>query len=128
MTEPRWLTEAQVLAIHERLLAEHGGLAGIRDEGLLKSALNRPQNLFAYEKASTFDMAAAYAHGIAKNHPFLDGNKRSAFMSAYTFLARNGHQLSASEEMAVVATLELAAGKMSQQAFSTWLKQVSKNR
>ncbi len=128
MKEPRWLTEAQVLAIHERLLAEHGGLAGVRDKGLLKSALDRPQNLFAYEKPTTFDMAAAYAHGIAKNHPFLDGNKRTALASAGIFLERNGYQLTASEEKAVVATLELASGQMNQQSFSTWLKQESKKR
>lgn len=126
MKEPRWLTEAVVLAIHERLLADHGGLAGIPDQGLLESALERPQNLFAYEKPSIYALAAAYAHGIAKNHPFLDGNKRTAFMAAYTFLGRNGHQLIASEEKAVVATQELAAGNMSQQAFSIWLKMESK--
>lgn len=126
MKEPRWLSEAQVLAIHERLLAEHGGLAGIRDIGLLKSALDRPRNLFAYEKPSTFHMAAAYAHGIARNHPFLDGNKRTALMVAYTFLGRNGCQLIASEEKAVAATQELAAGNMSQPAFAAWLKQESK--
>lgn len=125
MKEPRWLTEAQVLAIHERLLAEHGGLAGVRDEGLLKSALERPRNLFAYENPSHFDMAAAYAHGIAKNHPFLDGNKRTALMAAYTFLGRNGWQLAASEEKSVVATQELASGEMTQQAYSVWLKQES---
>jgi death-on-curing protein len=128
MKEPRWLTELQVLAIHERLLAEHGGLVGIRDNGLLKSALDRPQNLFTYEKPSIFDMAAAYAHGIAKNHPFLDGNKRTALASAGIFLERNGYQLTASEETAVVATLELASGQMNQESFSTWLKQESKKR
>ena len=128
MKVPRWLSEAQILAIHERLLAEHGGLTGVRDVGLLKSALDRPQNLFAYEKPSTFDLAAAYAFGIARNHPFIDGNKRTALMAAYTFLGRNGYQLIASEENAVLTTLSLAAGELTQEAFSAWLKQESKKR
>ncbi len=126
MKQLRWLSEAQVMAIQERLLAEHGGLAGVRDAGLLRSALDRPQNLFSYEKPSLFDKAAAYAFGIAKNHPFLDGNKRTALMAAYTFLGKNGHRLSASEGSAVIATQELASGEMNQEAFSAWLKQESK--
>ena len=128
MKVPRWLSEAQILAIHERLLAEHGGLVGVRDVGLLKSALDRPQNLFAYKKPSTFDLAAAYAFGIARNHPFIDGNKRTALMAAYTFLGRNGYHLIASEENAVLTTLSLAAGELTQEAFSAWLKQESKKR
>jgi death-on-curing protein len=123
--EPRWLTEEQILAIHERLLSEHGGLAGVRDQGLLESALDRPRNLFAYKDASIYDIAGAYAHGIVKNHPFLDGNKRTAFIAAYVFLAMQGRQLIASEEKAVTAMLALAAGEMTQQAFSKWLEQES---
>lgn len=126
MKEPRWLGPVAILAIHERLLAEHGGMAGVRDPGLLQSALDRPQNAFAYEKPTVFDLAAAYAHGIAKNHPFIDGNKRTAFMAAYTFLAMNGFQLVASEANAVTAVLELASGGMTQEAFAVWLRQESK--
>lgn len=125
MKQPRWLSEAEILAIHERLLAEHGGLAGIRDIGLLRSAIDRPKNLFAYEKPSSFDLAAICAHGIAKNHPFNDGNKRTALMAAYTFLGKNGQQLTAPEENAVVATRALATGEMDPSEFSAWLKQES---
>jgi death-on-curing protein len=114
-----------LLAIHERLLAEHGGLAGIRDAGLLASAMGRPQNILASEKPSLFDFAAAYAHGIAKNHPCNDGNKRTALMAAYIFLGKNSYQLVASEEKAVLATLALASGGMNQQIFSMWLKEES---
>ncbi len=128
MKEPRWLAEAEILAIHERLLADHGGLAGVRDEGLLKSALDRPRNLFAYEKPSIFDLAAAYAYGIAKNHPFLDGNKRTALAAAGIFLELNGYELIATEIQAVTVTLALAAGELDQQAFSAWLRQESRPR
>jgi len=128
MKEPRWLAEAEILAIHERLLAEHGGLAGVRDEGLLKSALDRPRKLFAYEKPSVFDLAAAYAYGIAKNHPFLDGNKRTALAAAGIFLELNGHELIATEAQAVSVTLALAASELDQQAFSAWLRQESRPR
>jgi death-on-curing protein len=92
MKEPRWLSKGELLAVHERLLAEHGGLAGIRDAGLLSSAMGRPKNILAYEKSSLFDLAAAYAHGIAKNHAFNDGNKRTALMAPYIFLGKNGYQ------------------------------------
>lgn len=125
MREPKWLTENQILAIHDRLLAEHGGLGGVRDMGLLRSALGRPENLLLYEKPTIFDLAAAYAHGLAKNHPFHDGNKRTALMAAYTFLGRNGHELTATEESAVIATRDLAAGKLDQKAYAAWLKKES---
>ena len=85
MKEPRWISLEVILAVQDELLARFGGLAGLRDEGLLESALNRPQHLFAYETPSLFDLAAAYALGIVKNHPFLDGNKRAGFMAAYIF-------------------------------------------
>lgn len=125
MKEPRWLEESAILAIHERLLAEHGGLAGIREPGLLKSALDRPKNLFSYEKPSFFDLAAAYGFGIARNHPFLDGNKRTALAAAGIFLELNGYRLEANEQDAVGATLALAAGEMTQEEFSMWLKRES---
>jgi death-on-curing protein len=125
VNEPRWLTIQQILAIHDRLISDHGGLAGVRDAGLLESALMRPRNTFAYESSSLFDLAAAYAHGIAKNHPFHDGNKRAALMSAYIFLGRNGYRLNATEEKAVIAVQMLASGELDQAGFAAWLKRES---
>ena len=121
MSEPFWLTREAVLAIQGELLARFGGLAGIRDEGLLDSALNRPLHLFHYGEPSLFDLAAAYAEGIVKNRPFLDGNKRAGFMAAYTFLGINGQQLEAPEEEAVLQTLALAADAIGATEFSAWL-------
>ena len=121
MSEPFWLTREAVLAIQGMLLARFGGLGGIRDEGLLDSALNRPLHLFHYGEPSLFELAAAYAEGIVKNHPFLDGNKRAGFMAAYTFLGLNGQQLQAPEEEAVLQTLALAADAIGAAEFSGWL-------
>ena len=90
MKEPRWLDRAECLAIHDLMLAQYGGLGGVRDESLLESALAKPRNRFAYEHASTAELVASYAAGIVHNHPFLDGNKRTGFMLAATFLELNG--------------------------------------
>ena len=122
MKEPIWISTEVILAVQEELLARFGGLAGLRDEGLLDSALNRPQHLFFYEKVTLFDLAAAYALGIVKNHPFLDGNKRIGFMAAYIFLGANGQNLTAPEEEVVLRTLALAAGEIDQAAYAIWLK------
>ena len=122
MNDPRWISAEVVLAVQEELLARFGGLAGLRDEGLLDSALNRPQHLFAYEETTLFDLAAAYALGIVKNHPFLDGNKRIGFMTAYIFLGANGYNLTAPEEEVILKTLALAAGEIDQVAYAGWLK------
>jgi len=122
MSEPVWLNHEVILAIQRELLARFGGLDGIRDEGLLDSALNRPLQLFNYGEPSLFELAASYAEGIVKNHPFLDGNKRAGFMAAYTFLAANGQQLGAPEEEAVLQTLALAAGEIAAKEFSEWLE------
>lgn len=122
MKEPFWLTREIVLAIQGQLLARFGGLDGLRDGGLLDSALGRPAQLFHYETPNLFDLAATYAHGIMKNHPFLDGNKRAGFMAAYTFLAINGLRLEAPEEEAVLQTLALAAGELGAEGFSAWLE------
>jgi death-on-curing protein len=122
MNEPHWLNQEIILAIHTQLLARFGGLEGLRDEGLLESALARPNQMISFGAPSLFDMAAAYAHGIAKNHPFLDGNKRAAFMAAYTFLGINGFRLDAPEEQAVLQTHALAAGEIDANEFSAWLK------
>lgn len=104
------------------MLERFGGLEGMRDEGLLESALNRPRHLFAYEKPSLFEMAAAYAAGIVKNHPFLDGNKRSGFIAAALFLEVNGLSFQAPEEEAVERTLALAAGAIGEADYAAWLE------
>ena len=121
MKEPRWLTAAAIYGIHEELIAEHGGSSGVRDQGLLESALARPQNLLAYGDPSLAEMAAAYAFGIVRNHPFVDGNKRTALMAAYVFLGLNGQRLVAPEAEAVVMTREMASGACGEAEYATWL-------
>jgi death-on-curing protein len=108
------------------MLSEYGGITGVRDEHLLDSALARPQQLFAYGKPNMADMAAAYAAGIVKNLPFLDGNKRTGFMLGAGFLERNGFEFHATEAEAALRILALAAGKMSEKAYAAWLKANSK--
>ena len=125
MTEPVWVTEEDCLSFHDKLLARFGGASGVRDKGLLLSALARPQHVFAYETPSLFDLAAAYAHGIVKNHPFIDGNKRSGFLAATLFLESNGIRFKGDERDAVIQTLALAAGESTLQDFSAWLQRVS---
>lgn len=124
MSEPIWITEQAVLAIQEDLLARFGGLAGIRDDGLLKSALHRPMQMFNYGEPSLFEMAAAYTFGIVRNHPFIDGNKRAAFMSAYVFLGANGFEIDATEEDVVIHTVALAAGDIDEAGYAKWLSRV----
>ena len=126
MEEPVWVSEEDCLSFHDKLLARFGGASGVRDRGLLASALARPLHLFAYEKPTMCDMAAAYAHGIVKNHPFVDGNKRSGLLAATLFLEANGIRFSATEEDAVVQTLALAAGAITAEDFAAWLKRVSR--
>jgi death-on-curing protein len=120
--EPIWLQKSALLAIHKRLLAEHGGAEGVRDENLLESALARPQHLLAYGDPDIFALAAAYASGIAKNHPFVDGNKRTAFMAAYVFLLRNSWEFHAPEADVVVMMNQLAASQRAEEEFAAWLK------
>jgi death on curing protein len=120
--EPVWVTREAVLAIQARLLAQFGGLPGLRDEGLLDSALSRPMHLRNYGDPDIFDMAASYALGIVKNHPFLDGNKRAGFMTAYTFLGANRAEFSAPEEEVVLQTLALAAGELTESDYAAWLR------
>lgn len=126
MKEPVWVRRDVVLAYHERLLAEHGGSAGLRDAGLFESALGRPENLFAYGKPTLFDLAASYAFGLVKNHPFIDGNKRIGFGTATLFLELNDRHFGATEVDVVLRTLALAAGEMSEAAYAEWLKANSK--
>ena len=119
-----WLENALVLAIHDRQLAEHGGSAGVRDEGLLESALARGQQLHAYGNPAPdlADLAAALAYGLARNHPFLDGNKRTAHVAYRTFLALNGAEPVATDEEKYVAMLALAEGKLGERDFAAWLR------
>jgi len=127
MREPVWLALQAVQILHRESLEEHGGLDGVRDEGLLESALLRPQNLFRYEGEKDLGrLAAAYAFGIARNHPFNDGNKRAAFVSAVLFLHLNGRTFNASQVEATEAILRLAAGATSEQEFATWLRKNSR--
>jgi len=122
MKAPVWVRRDVVLAVQEMLLAEHGGAAGIRDEGMLDSALGRPENLFAYGKPTVFELAAAYAFGLAKNHPFIDGNKRIGFATSIIFLELNGYVFTATEVDAVLKTLALAASEMTESAYAVWIK------
>jgi len=125
VAEPIWITTRLALAIHDRQLAEHGGITGLRDENLLDSALARPRNLLAYssEPPPLSQLAAAYTFGIAKNHPFLDGNKRTATVVCETFLNLNGYHLTADDQMLCVTILQLAAGNLSEDELAAWLKQ-----
>jgi death on curing protein len=120
--EPVWIERRAVIAIQESLLAEHGGSEGIRDEGLLDSALARPRQLFSYEQRDLPYLAATYVGGIIRNHPFLDGNKRTAFMTGYVFLSRNGLHLKASEAEAARIVLDLAASILRESGFAAWLR------
>ena len=124
MTIPgwRWIKENSVLAIHDEQIAEHGGLAGVRDLPLLQSALARPQNLEAYGNPDIADLAAAYAVGIARNHAFLDGNKRTAWVVAETFLLKNGYELIANDRDGVMTMLAVADGTMSEPELAIWLR------
>ena len=123
MKEPRWVLRETVLALHEQLLAEFGGLHGIRDEGLFDSALVRPRQQFAYDER---DLAAAYAFGLVRNHPFIDGNKRIGFSVAVLFLELNGLEFTATEVDAVLQTLALAAGALDEKGYAAWLRQNSR--
>ena len=117
-----WIEESVVWAIHEAQLAEHGGSVGVRDAGLLVSAMGRPINLAAYGTPDVAACAAAYGYGIARNHPFIDGNKRTAFVCTELFLALNGYALVASDVDCVMIMLAVAAGEMDETEFAAWLR------
>lgn len=125
MHELVWISERVVVAIHRRQLAEHGGLEGIRDEGLLQSALSRPKNLLAYSQSSPdlASLAAAYAYGIVQNHPFVDGNKRTAYVVMRTFLKLNGYDIQASDEEKYQIWIDLAAGKLVEEELASWIRE-----
>ena len=122
MSEPDWLAIEVIVAIHDEQLAIHGGLAGTRDAALLESALDRPKNKWAYENAELPDLAAAYGYGIAKNHPFVDGNKRTSLLAIYTFLGINGVDFIVPEADAAAMIFALAAGEVSEESLARWIR------
>lgn len=124
MSEPIWILDEAVTAIHRRQIAEHGGIDGIRDAALLESALSKPLNLYHYAspKPSLAQLAASYAYGIARNHAFLDGNKRTAFVICRLFLKLNGKNLSASSAEKYQAFIKLAAGELTEEKLANWIE------
>jgi death-on-curing protein len=122
VNEPVWLLDAAVLIAHEISLANYGGAEGIRDSHLLASALARPKNLFVYEKPDLYELAAAYTLGIVKNHPFVNGNKRTGFLAGAAFLELNGEILGASEPEATRMILGVASGAVNEQQLADWYR------
>jgi death-on-curing protein len=120
--EPIWITYEQAIAIHARQLRRFGGAPGLRDEGMLRSALERPINKWTYEQSPLAELAAAYAFGLAKNHAFVDGNKRIAFMAMMVFLAKNGVRFSPDQAQATKIILSLAAGEVSEESLARWIR------
>ena len=123
MSEWKWVTAAAALAAHREQLAEHGGGDGIRDPGLFESAMARPQNLAAYDEPDVAALAASYAYGLARNHPFIDGNKRTAAVVCEGFLVKNGYALTVSNAQLVPIFLGLAAGELSEDELAGWLRE-----
>lgn len=117
-----WLDNAVLMAVHDEQLVEHGGISGIRDEGMFLSAMSRAQNLAAYGAPDFAELAAAYGVGIAKNHPFLDGNKRTAFVAVELFLILNGYALKAPDVDCIITMLAVAAGEMDEASFANWIR------
>jgi len=126
VTEPVWLDREDALGIHDMLLAQHGRLAGVRDNELRESALARPRNHHAYGETSMHVLSAMYAAGVIRNHPFVDGNKRTGFMLAAMFLELNGWELTASEESVVMKTFGLASGDIWEEEYAAWLEEDSR--
>jgi death on curing protein len=122
VNEPLWLTRAIVEALHADQIREHGGRHGLRDAGLLESALARPHAVFSYEDPDLARLAAKYGFGLAKNHPFLDGNKRIAFVTTNVFLIVNGYEIEAPEPEVVNIILKVADGRMKVSAFAAWIR------
>ncbi len=125
--EPIWIPDELVHAIHRSQIARHGGLDGVRDHSLLSSALDKPKNQFHYGNGDMIQLAASYAYGISRNHPFLDGNKRTALVVCFVFLEMNGHHITASLEECYLTFLKLGAGELTEDALAEWLKAHSNN-
>ena len=129
MKRLRWLTAKAVLAIHEELIVRYGGVSGLRDDGLLESAVARPQNLVAYgQKISVASLSAAYAWGLLRNHPFVDGNKRTALAAMVVFLELNGWELGCSEAEETAMVLRAAAGEVTERAWTEWVRRNAKKK
>jgi death-on-curing protein len=128
MSDWVWIQRRVIIAAHDEQLAEHGGASGIRDVGLLESALARAENLAAYGDPDVAALAAAYGFGIARNHPFVDGNKRAALIASELFLAINGHELEVGDAECVLTILSLAAGELDETEFAAWLREHLKPR
>ena len=128
MSDWIWLDIAVIYAVHDEQLAEHGGSAGVRDAGLLESALAKPQNLAAYGHPDVIALTASYGFGIARNHPFIDGNKRTAFVAVELFLDLNGYELTATDADCVLTMLALASSEIDVAAFAKWIRSNSKPR
>ena len=122
MSEPKWLGVEAVMVMHDEQLAEHGGMGGVRDPGLLELALARPRNAWGYGQGDLIVLATLYASGIMRNYPFIDGNKRAGFLAAYSFLYINGLEIVAGEGEVVVQCLALAASEISEDGFAAWLR------
>ena len=122
MSEPFWLSSQMIIAIHDEQLTIHGGAGGLGDEGMLESALDRPRNKWTDEQAGMAELAAAYAFGIARNRPFVDGNKRTALLELYTFLGVNGVEFDVPEAEAASIILSLAAGEVSEESLTRWIR------
>jgi len=122
VSEPIWISENIAKSIHADQITQHGGSLGIREENLLSASLARPRHLFTYSEPTLFDLAAAYGYALAKNHPFIDGNKRTAFMVMYTFLGLNGYFLEVPEMEVVAMMQELATDKENQDSLAKWLE------
>jgi death on curing protein len=117
-----WLDREVMLAVHDEQLAEHGGISGVRDMSLFDSALAKPLNVAAYGQPSAAKLAASYGYGIARNHPFLDGNKRTAFVAVELFLVLNGFRLVADDAQCVLTMLDVASGQITEDAFAAWIE------
>jgi death on curing protein len=122
MTEPFWLTRQIIVAIHDEQLAIHGGASGLRDEGTPESALDRPKNKWSYENTDLAELAAAYGFAIARNYPFVDGNKRTSLLALYTFLGVNGIDFDVPEAEAAAMILSLAAGEVNEEGLTRWIR------
>lgn len=125
MKEPLWHDRAFALALHDLMLAKHGGASGVRDEGMLESALGKPLNHYQYGSPTIEELAASYAAGVVRNHPFVDGNKRTGFMLAAVFLETNGRRFTASEELVVIMTRQLASDELDEAGYAQFLKKHS---